>query len=499
MNNFYINKRVNPKGLKRNEYDVVIIGAGIGGLTCGCYLAKAGLKVLIVEQHYKVGGYCTSFKRDGFTFDATTHYIGGLRENGPLRRIYNELGLDSKVEIIRFNPTNVVIFPERKIHIWTDIEATIYELQENFKHEAKNIKKFFDFILNSEYAHFYVKLKNKTFEDFLNIYFKDEQLKSILEIFLFNIGLPPSRASALASAILYREFVLDGGYYPRGGAQRFSDAFAKRFEELGGEILLKTKVKKIVIKNQQAKGVIIEGNEFISSKIVVSNADATKTWFQLVGKEHLSTKFIKKIDSLEVSPSGFFVYLGLNKDYSKILKNRCSWGCLLNNTLSIEEIFSNLNRKNKPYVEDFILCVFPSSHDSSLAPPHNEIIILFIPAKLVDDSCNFWETEKHYIAEEILKKAEIFIPDISNSITVKEIATPLTLYKYTLNRNGAYGWASTTLQVDKNTMPYRTPINSLCLTGQWVTLGVGQGGISTVAYCGKTVATSIIKDLNFKR
>ncbi len=83
MNNFNINTKTNPKGLKKDEYDVIIIGAGIGGLTCGCYLAKAGMKVLIVEQHSKVGGCCTSFKRKGFTFDAT---IGGLRENGILKK-----------------------------------------------------------------------------------------------------------------------------------------------------------------------------------------------------------------------------------------------------------------------------------------------------------------------------------------------------------------------------------------------------------------------------
>jgi phytoene dehydrogenase-like protein len=494
MNNFYINKRVNPKGLKRDEYDAIIIGAGIGGLTCGCYLAKAGLKVLIVEQHHKVGGYCTSFKRNGFTFDATTHYIGGFRENGILRIIYDDLMLDSKVEIIRFDPTNVVIFPECRIHVWTDIDATISELQENFKHEAENIKNFFNYIWNSEFARLYVQLKDKTFKNLLDEYFKDSQLKSILGIFLYgNMGLPPSKASALAGVVLYREFVLDGGYYPKGGAQKFSDAFAERFKEWGGEILLKKKVEKIVIENQQVKGVVIDRNEFIPSKVVVSNGDATNTFLQLVGKEHIPAEFIKKINNLETSPSGFIVYLGLNTSYSKILENRCSWWCALKNNLDIENVFLNLNRENKPYGEDILFCSFSSSHDSSLCLPNNEVIFLFIPAKI--GNSDFWLKNKHFLAENLIKKAENFIPALLNFVIIKDIATPLTLYRYTLNKGGAAGWASTALQVDKNIMPSETFINGLYLVGHWVTQGTGQGGISSVAYCGKNVARLIIKNI----
>jgi len=498
MNNFNVNQKVNPKGLKKDEYDVIIIGAGIGGLTCGCYLAKAGLKVLIVEQHHKVGGYCTSFKRKGFTFDATTHYIGSFREHGPLGKIYNELELDTKIEIIRFNPSNVVIFPEHKIHIWTDINQTISELQESFKHEAENIENFFKFVWNSEFASLYIRLKDKSFKDLLDEYFKDSQLKSILGIFLGNIGLPPSRASALAGAVLYREFVLDGGYYPKGGMQAFSDAFVEKFKEWGGEIIFKKKVEKIIIENQQVRGIVIDKDNCIFSKIVVSNSDATNTFFHLVGKEHLPAKFKRKINNLEISSSAFIVYLGLNKNYSKILKNRCSWWCCLDDGINVEKVFSDLDRKDKPYGEDIIFCTFSSSHDSSLAPPDNEVIILIIPAKMTDS--NFWQKNRHDLADELIKKAENFIPDLSNSIVLKETATPLTLYRYTSNREGAsYGWASTSHQIDRNIMPTATIIKGLYLAGHWATQGTGPGGISSVAYCGENVAKLIIKSLEFTR
>jgi len=494
MNHFNINKTVNPKGLKKDEYDVIIIGAGIGGLTCGCYLAKAGMKVLIVEQHYKAGGYCTSFRRKGFTFDAAAHYIGGFRQNGISTKIFNELELDSKVEIIRFDPSDIVIFPGNKIHIWNNFDRTISELQENFKCESENIKNFFMFIRNSEFATLYVKLKNKTFGDLLSTYFKDQQLKSILGVFLGNIGVPPSRATALAGVLLYREFVIDGGYYPKGGMQAFSDAFVEKFKECGGEILLKKKVEKIVVKNHRAEGIMIDKDTVMSSRAVISNCDATSTFLHLIGEEHLPANFTKRIDKLEISPSAFIVYLGLNKNYSKTLENCSSWWCALSNSFNVEDLFSDLDRKDKPYSDNFVFCVFPSSHDLSVAPPDHDVLVLIVPAKWTDNG--FWQKNRHSLADDLIKRAENIIPNLSNVIEVKETATPLTLSKYTSNKNGSsYGWSYTQSQIDKDTMPAITSIKGLYLTGHWVTQGIGQGGISTVAYSGRNVAQLVINRL----
>lgn len=496
MNNFNINKKTNPNGLKKDEYDAIIVGAGIGGLACGCYLARAGKKVLIVEQHHKAGGYCTSFERKKFTFDATTHYIGGLRENGILRNIYDELELNTKVEMIRIDPSNIVIFPDYKIHIRSNLDETITELQENFKFEAESIEKFFRFIRDSEFTKLYIQLKDRTFKELLDLYFKDQRLKAILGVLLINIGLPPSKASALASAVLYREFVIDGGYYPRGGIQAFSDAFVERFKEWGGEIILGKKVEKIVVKNNNVEGLIIGKDDFVSSKKIISNCDVINTFFQLIGDEYLPDKFTRKINNLEISPSAFIVYLGLNKNYSKILKNRCSWWCSFSNSYNVEKMFSDLNRKDKPYMDDFVFCSFPSSYDLLLAPPNNDVIFLYVPAIMTND--NFWQENKDYVSEELIRKAEKFIPNMVESIVIKEIATPLTMYGYTLNKNGAsHGFASTPHQIDRNTMPPTTFINGLYLVGHWVTLGPGHGGISggisTVAYCGKNIANLIIE------
>jgi phytoene dehydrogenase-like protein len=122
------------------DYDAIIIGAGISGLVCGCYLAKAGMKVLIVEKNAKPGGYCTSFTRKGFTFDACAHSLGSLREGGNIASILEELGLDKKINIIRYDPSDIIIDANYRVSFWNDLKKTIYEFQKNFHQEAKKIE-----------------------------------------------------------------------------------------------------------------------------------------------------------------------------------------------------------------------------------------------------------------------------------------------------------------------------------------------------------------------
>src|SRR5574341_1519039 len=161
-----------------DKYDAVIIGAGMGGLVCGCYLAKAGMKVLIAEQHHKPGGYCTSFKRQGFTFDAAAHSLGALRQGGIVRTVFNDLGLDKRVKITRYDPSDIVISPDYKISFWADLNKTIDNFQQTFPKEIANIKNFFSLLLNPAPVSF-ARIRSWTFKNLLDKYFTDEKLKSI--------------------------------------------------------------------------------------------------------------------------------------------------------------------------------------------------------------------------------------------------------------------------------------------------------------------------------
>ena len=264
----------------KKKYDVIIIGAGIGGLVCGCYLAKAGKKVLIIEKNRQPGGYCTSFQRKGFKFDACVHSLGALGKNGNITKVLKDLDIDKRIKIKRNNPSDIIISPDYKINFWNELDRVIVEFQDAFPKEAKNIKRFFDY-LNESKGISSLQLRSKTFKELLDSYFFDRKLKAIFSIFLLgNAGLPDSLISAFTAVKVYKEFMIDGGYYPEGGMQALPDLLLRKFKELGGSVLLNSLVMKIECKDKKVEGVRLSKNNYIQAKNIISNSDASYTFLQ---------------------------------------------------------------------------------------------------------------------------------------------------------------------------------------------------------------------------
>ncbi len=467
------------------KYDVVIIGAGIGGLVCGCYLAKAGFKVLIVEQHNKPGGYCTSFERKGFKFDVGPHCLGSFREGGVFLPILKDLGLLNRIEFITNDPTDVIIMPDKKILIRKDKNDTKKELIAHFPREKDNIESFFNFILSPNPIDIFVKIKKITFKELLDNFFSDYKLKTILSLPGTYLELPPSKASALVCVILYREFILDGGYYPKGGMQVFPDSLAHRLKEYGGELLLSQRVNKIITKNKKISGIKLEGGEFIAAKVVVSNADSTLTFSKLLDCDSEENKITNQ---LETSLSAFGIYLGLNKELNITPKH---YYTSYLSTYDVEKAYEEHADLYKKDDFSFIFYTFSSLIDPTVAPKNKGIMRVMIGAKYEDKY--IWDKYAENIANKLLEKTEHLFPGVKDSIEVKEIATPYTFHKFTSNKNGAlFGWAAIPSQIDRNVFPYNTSIENLYLSGHWTTNGIGQSGVGIVALCAKGTAKKVI-------
>jgi len=461
----------------RDIYDAVIIGAGVSGLVCGCYLAKAGMKVLIVEQHFKPGGYCTSFKRKGFTFDAAAHSFGSFREGGNMNRVFRELDLDKRLKIKRYDPSDVIITPDYKISFWNDLNRTIKELQGAFPHETE-IRDFFDFMSSPKPAEI-AALRNKTFKDLLDKYFTDDRVKTILSIaLLINGGLPPSLLTAFTGSQIFSEFLLDGGYYPDGGMQALPDALADRFKELGGTLLLSCRVKKIKIKDESVAGVVLEMGDFIRSKYVISNCDARQTFLKLLGRRVISEDLLQKLDTMVPSLSMFVLYLGISKDMASLPQPGCTAWFLSH--YAIEDMYLSSKKRNAGNLQEFLLRVSPDG-ESVLA-------MVLAPFR----NTKYWINNKHKLLEAFIKKIEEHTtPDLSKYIVYKDAATPSTLYRYTLNYKGAcYGWESIRSQFADPDFIKPPICQNLYLTGHWTTRGLGVAGVT---YIGYNTASLIIK------
>ena len=224
----------------KSDFDVIIVGAGIGGLVCGTYLVQNGFKVLIVEKHNIAGGYCTSFKRKNYLFDVGVHYLGAITD-GPLGVIINELGIKEDMRFQIIDPAFKIVFPNHTININSEINKIADEFKRCFPKEELNIDKFFKFILQDNFLNVYTKIKGLTFYELLEGYFKRKELISIFSILLANIGASSLEVSAVAAVILFREYVLRPVYYPTAGMQQLPDAILRRFKACGGEILFQRK------------------------------------------------------------------------------------------------------------------------------------------------------------------------------------------------------------------------------------------------------------------
>ncbi|MEW6570592.1 MAG: NAD(P)/FAD-dependent oxidoreductase [Nitrospirota bacterium] len=458
-------------------YDVIIIGAGISGLVCGCYLAKAGMKVLISEQHFKPGGYCTTFKRHGFTFDAAAHSFGAYREDGIVKKIFSELEVDKKIKIRKVDPSDIVMAPNYEISFWADLDKTINEFQQAFPDESDNIKNFFMLLINSEPI-FLVRLRRWTFKDLLDKYFTNNKLKAILSLPIYgNSGVPPTMLSACMGAQIFIEFLLDGGYHPEGGMRALPDALTERFKIFGGELRLSSSVKTIAVKGNKISGVVFGNGEFVPSKYVVSNCDTRQTFFRLLGRKNVSQDFLNRINSMIPSLSAFVLYLGVHK-FNNLPKPGSNVWVLPQYDLN--KAYSLVRKGKLNSVGGYLMHLYPDGKS----------LLSFVPVPFINRK--YWINNKEKLMESFIKRIEKdAVPGLSEHIVYKDAATPQTLHKYTLNYKGAaFGWAVTPSQLAIPDLRRPSFIQGLYLTGSWTTQGVG---ISGVVYVGYDTAKMILK------
>jgi len=476
-----------------NKYDVIIIGAGISGLVCGCYLAKLGKRVLILEQHSQVGGYCGSFRRGGFLFDIGVHYLGGLKRNGRLNRLLNDLNIGDEISFVRFDPSDTIIIPNHKVSFYSDFNKTIEELRKSFPRYKDKILEFYNLMSDKNFYSVYVKFKKKTFKNVLDAFFDNVEIKTIFSAVLGNVGLPPSKTPAVTALVLFQDFIFNSGYYPRGGMQLFPDTLLKAFLRFGGEINLKTKVNRINVgKSGKISGVSIEGAKHISSNTVVSCCDVKETVMDFLMGKKISCGMVKKVAKLKPSISSYALYLGVKEGCVKALKNHGTIWYMP--TYDIEGIYNNIFEEKICKREKYFVAVFPSFHDAMLAPAGSASVELFIGAPFISEK--FWNSNRKIMEENLIGRTKELIPDLSSNIVIKEDATPFTFYRYTANSKGAlYGAASMSRQISRSYMPQRTNVANLYLAGHWTTSsGLGQGGVAGCIYSGQNVAKLVMKN-----
>lgn len=473
-------------------YDVVVIGAGIGGLICAGLLARDGLKVLLVEQHYMVGGYCSTFHRGAFTFDAATHFYPLLGNPMTITGALLEK-LGSRTRWVKMDPVDHFHFPDgSSFSVSADFDEYVDELKATFPHEADALDKFF---LKARDAYLYGllyyfrgreherfgALQHLTLQQVLDTDFKDRKLRLLLAADCAHWGSRPSRTSFVFDAMLRLSYFL-GNYYPEGGSQVFADDLARIVQEAGGDILMRSMVERIVVEQGAAVGVEIatglgaaRRTVRVNARHVVSNADLKLTLERMLGPSIVGEQAIAAVNALRPTNPCYLVHLGLHDTALSDLEPAAGYHWRSWNANDV--------------VVDAFKIFIPTMYEPKMAPPGGQIIILQRVLEIDYDHVADWRAHKQHIEDDLLARLEAEIPGVTSRVVTRQSASALTSWRFTLNLRGAMlGWEMSPEQLGPRRPGIEGPVRNLYICGHWTRPG---GGITPVIVSAVDVAQRI--------
>lgn len=431
------------------KYDVIIIGAGLGGLIAGAKLAKEGKKVLLIEQHNRPGGCATTFRRGDFTLEVGLHEMDGLSPRDMKTRIFNDLDVTDNVELLRVPEFYRFTNGRYSVTVPHEPDIAIERLSALFPEDYSGIKTYFEHIINP-----WKKLSgevdiDKSVGEFLDSIIKNDDLKLIL---LGNLGYFHDDPYSLSMAYYSRaqgSYYRGGASYIKGGSQKLSDHLAGFIRNHNGEVLLNNIVTKINVSDNKATGVVFrqrndsrsEGTEVFADEIIANNS--IPNLIKLLPAEY-GSRLENDVKDLRPGASLLTVYFGFSKSLRELGHSFYSTAVYDSSVKSQADIFNN-NRDD--FSRRSFIFVDYGQIDSALAPKGKSVGGLCCIDYLMD-----WEPlnksdynlKKEKVASAFITRLEKLIPGIKNIIEYYEVGTPATVKRYTLNPEGAvYGFAQT--------------------------------------------------------
>ena len=513
----------------KSLYDIVIIGAGVGGLTAGAFLSKAGFSVCILEKEPHAGGYLAGFRRKDFRFDTAIHWLNQCHPEGLVSRLFDVLGSDhpkaiQQKRIRRYKGDGFDYLLTNNPDEWRD------QLIAEFPHDQKGFERFFraakklgesfknysTVFRSEETMSFFERLMNK--RRLLNFvipfipyitYSGEKGLKKGLKRFFKDEAIHKifSSETELLSCLIPIGWAYYGDFQspPKGGGQVIPEWLQHVVRHYKNDIFFKCSVKQVILKNNTAVGVQFEYSgkaHTINCKYVVAANDVETLYEKMLPADAIPAKMKAKLRKAEMYSSSVTVSVALDCPAEAFGFNE-----ELVHIASENVSFDDHHRGDPLKSEISILA--PSLRDKSMAPPGYGTLTLFMPAYM--DFKNNWQTKndaagnyitgeayeelKKSIAEVIIQRVEEKVaPGLRLHILFYDVATPVTHYRYTGNKNGTMMGAKPGRENMQNKIAhYQTPVKNLLLGGHWAELG---GGVPIAVKAGTNAALLILKKEN---
>ena len=506
--------------MSTEKFDVVVIGAGLGGLSTAGYLAKAGKKVLVLEHHSVPGGYAHEFRRGKYRFEVALHAIDGAGPGGWAYPVLKDLGVIGNVDFHRMDPFYTVRYPEHEITTHADPVSYEAELIRNFPREKDGIRALIAEMIEiywqvrrfgedanlgtrppmEEMSLKYGKMLSVmgiSWAEYMGQFIKDEQLKTVFSTLWGYYGLPPKELNAATFIFPWVSYHLFGAYYPAGGSMAMSRAIEAFINQHGGEIRYRQTVNKIEVQDGKAVAVLTEKSLRVETDVVVSNANAPDTLLKFVGRENLPAQYQARIESAPPAISNLVVYLGLDRD----LKAE-GWDhheLFISDSYDIDADYQAA--LTGEFEKSGISITYYDHADPGCSPEGGSVLGIFSLAHW--DTFNQWGTGgdldnygknpqylelKEAAAEALIERTEKLIPGLKDMIKYKEVGTPLTNWRYSRNVGGSiYGSEQSVENMYFNRLDAKTPIENLFLAGAWAFAG----GMSAALLSGRETASMV--------
>ncbi len=480
---------------------IIIIGAGIAGLSAGCYGQMNGYDTRIFELHDKPGGLCTGWKRKDYTVDGCIHWLVGTNPASSFNRIWRELGALRGKEIIdheeffHFEGTGGKTFV-----MYTDVDRLERHMKELAPEDSGVIEEFTAAIRTLSRVDMplpkprevsspleglkmlprmlpimrpMMKYRKTSMESFAQR-FTDPFLH---EVFTNVFNLPDFPLLGLLFTLAWLNN-RDAGY-PIGGSLEFSRAIEKRYLDLGGQVDYKSRVERILVENDRAVGVRLQGGSEHEADLVISAADGHATIFDMLEGEYTDDKIRERYDSMPIFEPLVQVAVGVADDLAGEAHS-------VSFPLASPIVIGGEERKR--------IDVVNQCFDPTLAPSGKCVLVsTFISnypywEKLYENR-EAYKKEKQRIADDVLLAFESRFPQIRGKVEMVDVATPITYKRYTNNWQGSFeGWLLTTGNMREGMikgMDMRLPgLQGFYMIGQWVKPG---GGLPPAAQSGREV------------
>lgn len=496
------------------SFDVVVIGAGGGGLSTAAALSRAGKRVVVLEKHNRVGGYMSNFERGGYRFEVSLHAFDGLDSGGPNVPVFQALGIDKKVQPLRGTTMYRSVYPDLDIDVPADVDQYQAKLREWFPAESEGIDRLFadtavfDTIItrmsegmsdpsklpSPAEMDLFFKYANQNLSEFLSAYLHDQRLVQVWTQLAGFAGTEPDQLDAALFIAMWNSYHRHGAFFFKGGSQAVSDAMAEVIKENGGTIKLGTLATRIDVENALATRVQTDADACYGGRYVVSNANAVDTIHQLIGAQ-VAPRDAARYKPWKVGLSAFVVYLGVDRDYTSYFHD--SHEIMVTDSYDPAENFATIaacDADRTPFaIANYTVL------DPTTAPPGKNVIE--ITGQLgydcgdewhVSDGFDAYRRYKDDLGAVLVRRAERVLPGLSQHIEYAEVATPITLRNFTLNPRGTiFGWDNIVSQsmTARMAADRLQDVSNVFLASAWAFPG---GGQSAVLISGSRAANTIL-------